>query len=113
MVSAGATIAAGATVVPSLPRARLIILQNGVQSEVVIQEAETMIGREASNAVVIRDPMASRRHAKIIVENGEFWIEDLKSLNGTRVNGETISRRKLAANDQIKIGEVVLTFKPE
>jgi VWFA-related protein len=113
VVSAGATIAAGATVVPSLPRARLIILQNGVQSEVVIQEAETMIGREASNAVVIRDPMASRRHAKIIVENGEFWIEDLKSLNGTRVNGEAISRRKLAANDQIKIGEVVLTFKPE
>ena len=110
VVSGNATIVSGVASAPSLPRAKLVIVQNGAKSEVTIQQVETILGREATNPVVVRDPMSSRRHAKITIENGEFWIEDLKSLNGTRVNGEVITRRKLASNDQIKIGDATLTF---
>lgn len=110
VVSGGATVVGGVPAAPRLPRAKLVIVQNGTKSEVTIQQVETILGREASNPIVIRDPMSSRRHAKIVIENGEFWIEDLKSLNGTRVNGEVITRRRLANNDQIKIGDAILTF---
>lgn len=113
VVRGAATVVGGVPAAPRLPKGKLIIVQNGAKSEVQIQQVETILGREATNPVVIRDPMSSRRHAKIVIENGEFWIEDLKSLNGTRVNGEVITRRKLSNNDQIKIGDATLTFVSE
>ncbi len=113
VVGGNATVISGPPPVPRLPKGKLVIMQNGAKSEVTIQQIETMLGREATNPVVIKDPMASRRHAKIVIDNGEFWIEDLKSLNGTRVNGEVITRRKLASNDQIKIGDASMTFIAE
>ncbi|HVC34637.1 MAG TPA: VWA domain-containing protein, partial [Chloroflexota bacterium] len=110
IVAGNATVVGGMPSAPRLPRGKLVVVQNGAKSEVTIQQVETILGREATNPVVIRDPMSSRRHAKIVIENGEFWVEDLKSLNGTRVNGEVITRRKLASNDQIKIGDATVTF---
>jgi hypothetical protein len=114
-VDDGATLIAGpGRQPPSLPKGKLHIVQLGTESEVILSQSETVLGREASNPVVLKDPLASRRHARIILENGDYWIEDLKSLNGTRVNGEVLSeRRKLASNDQIKIGDIVLTFMLE
>ncbi len=107
----GGTVVVGA---PRPPSARLRIVQQGAESEVVLTKLETVLGREASNPIVIRDPQASRKHARILIENGEFWYEDLKSLNGTKINDEVVvGRRKLAPNDKIKIGEAVLTFTPE
>jgi pSer/pThr/pTyr-binding forkhead associated (FHA) protein len=40
--------------------------------------------------------MVSRRHAKISVEGGDIFLEDLGSTNGSFVNGEKITRTKLA-----------------
>ncbi|MGH2459477.1 MAG: VWA domain-containing protein [Chloroflexota bacterium] len=113
VVGGNATVVSAVPPAPRLPKGRLIVVQNGAKTEVPIQQVETMLGREATNPVVIKDPMSSRRHAKIVIENGEFWIEDLKSLNGTRVNGEVITRRKLASNDQIKVGDATMTFVAE
>jgi pSer/pThr/pTyr-binding forkhead associated (FHA) protein len=45
--------------------------------------------------------------------DGDFWIEDLNSTNGTRVNGATITRQKLANNDQINVGDTIITFALE
>ena len=119
VVESGQTIVAGqdsgSTIVrqPSLPRARLHVSQSSGESDTNLNQLETILGRDPTNPVVVRDPLASRRHARIIVEDGEFWLEDMKSLNGTRVNGEVITgRRKLLPNDQIKIGEVTMTFLP-
>jgi VWFA-related protein len=111
----GATlVASGLDAAPAASRGRLRIVQGGSESEVVLDGPEAIMGREASNPIVVRDAMASRRHAKITREGGEFWIEDLKSLNGTLVNGEPLTgRRRLAANDQITIGDVVMTFLPD
>ena len=72
---------------------------------------EVVIGREPTSQVVIRDPLASRRHARIYIADGVAWVEDLKSLHGTRVNGDLIdSPRALADNDQIRIGDAVITY---
>ena len=119
VVESGQTMVAGqdsgSTIVrqPSLPRARLHVSQSSGESDTNLNQLETILGRDPTNPVVVRDPLASRRHARIIIEDGEFWLEDMKSLNGTRVNGEVITgRRKLLPNDQIKIGEVTMTFLP-
>ena len=98
---------------PKTPRARLLIARNGEQREVVIDEPEAMLGRDESTQVPIEDPLASRRHCRILRENDTFWLEDMRSLNGTQVNGEPVTRRQLANNDRISIGETVLTFKAE
>ena len=55
----------------------------------------------------------SRHHARILVVDGDFWIEDLNSTNGTRVNGATVTKQKLANNDLINVGDTTMTFALE
>ncbi len=121
---AGATVVgaipsgdAGATVIseapappPPPPKARLQVSQQGTQRVVIVAKAEAVLGRLPENEVIINDPLASRKHARIIREEMEFWVEDLGSKNGTSVNGRQITRQKLASNDQIKIGDATITF---
>jgi Ca-activated chloride channel homolog len=94
--------------VVAAPKAKLV---TGPGQDVpVAVKGDTMIGRDASGAVVLDDPQASRRHARIFYQDDAYWIEDLNSTNGTRVNGETITKQQLQANDQISVGDAVLTF---
>ena len=44
------------------------------------------MGRTADNDVVIKDPSSSRSHARVYEEDGRFFVEDLKSVNGTTLN---------------------------
>ena len=56
----------------------------------------TNIGRVPGNDILIAMPLVSKRHARIEVDgDGLYWIEDLKSSNGTYVNGERLSAPKL------------------
>ena len=68
------------------------------------------IGRRASNDVCIADRSVSGAHARISVEDGAAWIEDLDSTNGTYVNGRLVSRRRLEENDEIIVGRVRVAF---
>jgi hypothetical protein len=74
------------------------------------RSTETVIGRDSSNNAFVDDRQVSRHHARISCVDGDFWIEDLNSLNGTRVNGATVSKQKLADNDQINVGDTIITF---
>ena len=47
-------------------------------------------GRDTSNRIVLRDEKSSRRHCDIFYEGSHWWVRDLNSSNGTRVNGESI-----------------------
>jgi VWFA-related protein len=98
---------------PSQPRARIRLVQQGKEQEIVLSQPETILGRDPTNPILVQDPMASRRHARIVFENGAYWVEDLKSLNGLRVNGEITTKHKLTTGDQIQIGEAVMTFTPD
>ncbi len=65
----------------------------------------TTLGRSANNSIVVDDEFASSRHAQILLENGQWWLEDRRSRNGTRLNDETIARRTILADgDVIGIG---------
>ena len=58
-----------------------------------------------------KDRTASRHHARIISENGEFFIEDILSAGGTFVNGVKIDRKKLDDGDEIRIGKALMQFR--
>lgn len=63
------------------------------------------LGRDDDNDVIINSPYASGYHAQIEQQGEELWIEDLKSTNGTYVNGKKISGKMLLQpSDLISIG---------
>lgn len=69
-----------------------------------------LIGR-SSEALRITDFTVSRRHAELTPDDGSWFIRDLKSHNGTYVNGVRISARtKLKIGDQIRAGSTVFAF---
>ncbi|HVP10140.1 MAG TPA: SpoIIE family protein phosphatase [Phycisphaerae bacterium] len=76
-----------------------------------ISRNEAVIGRDASCDVPLEDASTSRRHARIFRDaNGAFWIEDLRSKNGTLLNGRPVTTSPVAEGDQIGIGGCVLTI---
>src|SRR2546430_9707828 len=69
------------------------------------------IGRTPSNDVVIEHPAVSRTHAVIENIDGDYFISDSGSKNGTIVGEEpVIDKRQLTDGDRISIGPAVLTF---
>ena len=69
------------------------------------------IGRKADNAVAIVDPVVSGHHARIVKVQAVFFLEDLKSINGTAINGRPIIRHQLRDADVITIGQHRLVFQ--
>ena len=70
----------------------------------------TSIGRRKECDLCIPLMVVSRRHCQLIHEDGRLKIHDLKSTNGTFVNGNRVGFDKveLAAGDRIQIGPVIL-----
>ncbi len=71
---------------------------------------EVSIGRDSSNQLWAADPALSRRHCLIVASDGQFSIKDLKSRNGTLINGVPVEQQQLRHGDQIYIGDSVLIF---
>ena len=74
-------------------------------------EDEQSIGRDASNAIAVPDGSISVRHARITRTPAGFFIEDIGSRNGTFVNSEKVTEKRLLVdNDLIRLGKVIFTF---
>lgn len=74
-----------------------------------LARAETVIGRSRTATIVVDSRIASRSHACVKHRDGELYIVDLGSTNGTRVNGSIVrSERRLEPGDSIEIGAVQL-----
>ncbi len=69
------------------------------------------LGRLPDSDIPLADPGASRRHAEIRRENGEWVIADVGSTNGTMVNEHAVGERALHDGDRITIGRTVLEFR--
>jgi pSer/pThr/pTyr-binding forkhead associated (FHA) protein len=78
-----------------------------------IEKQRTTIGRRKSCAVRLTDNAVSLVHAQIIFTMGEPFLEDLRSKNGTRLNGDTVLRQRLNDGDMIEIGNHRLRFRIE
>lgn len=67
------------------------------------------IGRIASNTIILDNSVTSAQHALITQRDGQWWLEDLHSRNGTLLNGIPVSEPTvISVGDAIEIGEVRL-----
>ena len=86
-----------------------------VLQEYALEKFETIIGRApASDILLSKDKLTSRRHAIVRYENGAYVLTDERSANGTFVNGqqlEELTPRVLKDGDHIGIGEHELVFQ--
>ncbi len=76
-----------------------------------IKQSKLLIGRSEECDVRPLSDEVSRRHCAVFIGPDDAWIEDLKSRNGTYVNGKRIdsaSRMKLADGDMIRVGSLEL-----
>lgn len=64
------------------------------------------IGRTSDNQIVVNDPLASRKHARLISTSEGLVVEDLGSANGTFVNGHRQQRTVLRERDIVTIGNI-------
>ncbi|HLF17539.1 MAG TPA: ATP-binding protein [Candidatus Omnitrophota bacterium] len=94
--------------------ARLIIKLGKEKGQIFnIQDQGISIGRNESNQIVLSDRRVSRNHAKIVVKNDHYFLEDLGSVNGTKVNDKEVKQQALHYGDKIKVGDTVLEFASE
>jgi Nif-specific regulatory protein len=94
-------------------RALLTIEGSGGEPKVyeLPDDQAVTIGRQKDNFVRLADEHASRRHAEITRENGNWFIRDLGAMNPTRVNGETLRQKvQLEHGHVINIGKTILHF---
>ena len=73
--------------------------------EIAGSESRIMIGRSEDSELCLKSEFVSRHHALIICSDNGLYIEDLNSFNGTLVNSDKISRRKLEIGDTVMIGK--------
>lgn len=81
------------------------------QSVIPLTEPEYLLGRHRENAIQLADPGISGFHARIYRGPDGYVIEDMKSRNGTWVNGERVELRTLATGDQIHVGQTDLIYE--
>ena len=73
---------------------------------------DTTIGRTEGNNIVLNHPSVSRKHARLELRGDKFWVVDLKSTNGVKVNGNLVTEAQVKPDDKILIGSVELDVKP-
>ncbi|HEY5311275.1 MAG TPA: FHA domain-containing protein, partial [Pirellulales bacterium] len=76
-----------------------------------LESERAVLGRHPECDIVLDQGAVSRQHAQILQLNDQFFVEDLKSRNGTFVNGELIrGRHPLKDQDRVKICDLLFTF---
>jgi len=93
----------------------LLFVHGAEQRELVLTPLPFGIGRKTGKDLEIPDPRISRDHAEIVLEGSDYYVVDPGSKLGTFVNGERVSKKKLAPNDRIEFGVGVgahLVFAP-
>jgi hypothetical protein len=94
---------------PSLDEShyRLLVVSGPLTGAEFDVEREMLIGRSEDCAISIpKDTFASGRHARLVANGGDLWLEDLHSTNGTKVNGRSIDApRRLEVGDSVEIGK--------
>jgi serine phosphatase RsbU (regulator of sigma subunit) len=92
-------------VVPAAGPASLIVTDSGGhRTRVAVQPLPFHIGRQPDSDLILRDSRVSRSHARIVVDDGRYVLEDAGSRHGIFVNGQRIERQPLVHADRIDFG---------
>src|ERR1700742_2908988 len=90
----------------------LLVVKRGPNagSGFLLDQPITSAGRNPDSDIFLDDVTVSRRHAEFRLENNEFNVVDVGSLNGTYVNREPVDSAVLANGDEVQIGKFRLVF---
>jgi pilus assembly protein CpaF len=91
----------------------VVIQEKGGKSQKLqFNKNEITVGRVQGNDIVLPKGNVSKRHSKIVLKEGKFIIVDLKSTNGTYVNGHKISSPQVIKNtDKVYVGDFILSIE--
>jgi hypothetical protein len=89
--------------------AGVLVLPTGEQ--IVLTEYLVTFGRLPECTISFDDSNVSRQHAEIRPEGDGFVLTDLGSTNGTKVNGERVTRHRLVDGDRITLGATDVEFR--
>jgi pSer/pThr/pTyr-binding forkhead associated (FHA) protein len=76
--------------------------------EMSVDRDWVVVGRGRSADIVIAEPTMSRSHAAIGYDGERFFVQDLGSTNGTRVNGSREEKSTLERGDEIQLGKLLV-----
>jgi pilus assembly protein CpaF len=83
--------------------------KGGDTQELLFEKDEVTIGRLAGNDIVLNKGNVSKYHTKLVLKDGKYIVVDLKSTNGTFVNGKKIAAPQVVKpTDKIYIGDYIL-----
>ncbi len=90
----------------------VITEKGGAQRRTEFDKNEVTIGRVQGNDIILPKGNVSKRHSRIVLKDNRFIVVDLKSTNGTYVNGRKItSPLVVKTGDKIYIGDFILTIE--
>lgn len=91
---------------------RIVVMRKErVVAEYRLDKDRVLIGRHSEQDIMLRGAWASRYHAQIIHLNGNYYLQDLNSKNGTYVGSELVSWYPLADGDRFQIAGFVLEYQ--
>lgn len=77
--------------------------------EFAIHEGESIIGRGLDTTVCLMDKRSSRRHCRLVMDGGGYRLEDLRSRNGTFLNGQQVSGMlEVKPGDHFRVGKTMM-----
>lgn len=93
----------------------LLIQTSGESSQTLrFSQGDILIGRDPECEVILEDAAASARHARLSYHHNQWWLEDLQSTNGTKLNNETVQTATIVVSgDTIQCGQTVLLVSLE
>lgn len=96
------------------PRRAVLLIAEGTPEEQVhpVTKDAVSIGRGRDNDIQVRnDSKVSRYHCKVTKQGADYFIIDNQSANGSLVNGELVTERRLFGGEEIIIGETFFRFR--
>ena len=89
----------------------IVISGDALNQEFILDRPRMSVGRDQSNDICLGDKSVSRHHANVLKILGQYFLEDARSTNGTRLNGQEVQKHLLNAGDVIDIGKYKLSFQ--
>ena len=92
---------------------QLLVTDGGLAgTRITLGEQPIMIGRANDSTLVLTDDYASTRHARLVTRDGDWYVEDLGSTNGTYLDQQRVQGPLLVGSGQpIRIGQTVLELR--
>ncbi len=86
--------------------------KGGESEQLTFEKEEVTIGRLAGNDIVLNKGNVSKYHSRIVLKDGKYIVVDLKSTNGTFVNGKKIGAPQVVRpSDKIYVGDYIINVE--